>query len=135
MDKMAVYMCFECRKPYPAGKKDWAGADRKPEELMCQKCVALKLGPIEGISNCEIHGNEYIVYKCKFCCSPATWFWWGDTHFCDSWHDRQNEGEYLDEKGPEYFKQCSGRQDCPLSIEHPKNGTEEYALWCGLCHN
>lgn len=134
IDKMAVYKCFECKKPYPAGKKECDRAERNEEELMCQTCVALKVGPIKGVTECDIHGKDFIIYKCRFCCSPSEWFCWGDTHFCDSCHDRQNNEEFLDEKDPDYFKQCGGSQNCPLKLEHPPNGTVEYALWCGLCH-
>jgi hypothetical protein len=27
---------------------------------------------------------------------------------------------------PEQFHQCKGKEDCPLGIVHPPNGTEEF---------
>jgi hypothetical protein len=39
--------------------------------------------------SCPKHGLEAIEYKCKFCCSVASWFCWGTTHFCDSCHRKQ----------------------------------------------
>ncbi len=30
------------------------------------------------------------------------------------------------------LKQCKGKEDCPLKIDHPANG-KEFALGCSLC--
>jgi E3 ubiquitin-protein ligase MYCBP2 len=73
MFKLAYYMCFKCTKPYFGGMKDClVNANEKvafnPEELVCGVCVAESLG---GEANCKTHGNDYIEYKCRFCCSIA----------------------------------------------------------------
>jgi hypothetical protein len=65
----------------------------KPEELVCGKCASLVVGA--GIKNCVKHGSDYIEFKCKFCCNIAQWFCWGNTHFCDSCHTKQNNGDYV----------------------------------------
>ena len=40
-------------------------------------------------NSCPKHGTEAIEWKCKFCCSVASWFCWGTTHFCDDCHRKQ----------------------------------------------
>ena len=40
-------------------------------------------------NTCPKHGTEAIEWKCKFCCSVASWFCWGTTHFCDDCHRKQ----------------------------------------------
>ncbi len=38
-----------------------------------------------------------------------------------------------DRKGPPGHK-CKGKEDCPLGIEHPPNGTNKaFAVGCGMC--
>lgn len=86
MFKLAYYQCFKCKKPYFGGMKDCiqaqqAAVEFKATDLVCASCVPPNIGG--GISNCKTHGTEYIEYKCKFCCSIAQWFCWGNTHFCD----------------------------------------------------
>ena len=31
---------------------------------------------------CPEHKRDYIEYKCRYCCSVATFFCFGTTHFC-----------------------------------------------------
>lgn len=65
--------------------------------------------------------------------SVAAWFCWGNTHFCDPCHTRQNNGDYLSKKTKAELPVCLGK-DCPLKVPHPPNG-EEFALGCTLCRN
>ena len=51
IEKMAVYQCYECKKPYPAGRKDCGQPSMKKEDCYCSECTVKKLGPIKGISN------------------------------------------------------------------------------------
>ena len=38
-----------------------------------------------------------------------------------------------DRKGPAGHK-CKGKDDCPLGLEHPPNGTNKaFAVGCGMC--
>ncbi len=70
----SYYMCFKCKKPYFGGLKDCERAmeeEKKefdPKDLVCPGCCKIP------IKDCEKHGNEYIEFKCKFCCSLALWF-------------------------------------------------------------
>lgn len=81
----AYFLCFKCKKPYFGGRKDCVaamneanagGGSFKPEELICANCCDIP------IQNCPKHGKDFIEFKCKFCCSIAQWFCWGNTHFC-----------------------------------------------------
>ena len=70
--KLAYYQCFKCKIPYFGGMKDCIAAQAasqefKPEELVCAKCSSKELGL--GAANCEVHGTDFIEFKCKFCCS------------------------------------------------------------------
>jgi len=58
----------------------------KPEDLVCGTCAAEKLGV--GSTKCAKHGTDFIEFKCKYCCSIAQWFCWGNTHFCEECHKR-----------------------------------------------
>jgi len=35
------------------------------------------------------HGEQFVLWKCRFCCNLSTFFCWGSTHFCQNCHDRQ----------------------------------------------
>ena len=82
-----------------------------------------------GNTYCKKHKEAFIDYKCRYCCSVALFFCFGSHHFCDPCHRKAWE---LRNKKEKDIKQCKGKEDCPLKIEHPENG-KEYALGCGLC--
>jgi len=98
----------------------------EPSELICGACSGV------GVEECSKHGKEHIVFKCRFCCSPSTWFCWGTTHFCDSCHRRQEAHDYMTTKSADQLPQCPGPDKCPLRLEHPPNGIE-FSLGCSLC--
>ena len=133
---LSYYMCFKCSVPYYGGMKACEGgndfANFKKEELVCGKCAAVSVGG--GAKDCKTHGMDFIEYKCKFCCSVAQWFCWGNTHFCDPCHKKQCAGDYVSRKTKDQLPKCPGKATCPLKIEHPPNG-EEYGLGCSVCRN
>lgn len=135
MDRLCYYECFKCHKPYFGGKKDCAQQDAgkkyDPSELVCPTCVAENM---PGTANCQKHGTEFIEFKCKFCCDHAAWFCWGNTHFCEKCHTRQNAGDYVSRLPKDKLPRCPGPRDCPLKMRHPPNG-EEFALGCSMCRN
>ena len=104
----------------------------KPEDLVCGTCAAEKLGV--GSTKCAKHGTDFIEFKCKYCCSIAQWFCWGNTHFCEPCHKRQVDGDYVSRKAKSELPKCGGPASCPLKVKHPDNG-EEYALGCAICRN
>ncbi|EFC50655.1 predicted protein [Naegleria gruberi] len=68
MNSFSFYMCHECKSPYYGGKIQCGEQNEddnfNPEELVCGSCCAKKVRQ-EGV--CEVHGAEFISYKCKFC--------------------------------------------------------------------
>lgn len=131
--KIAVYQCYECNKPYAAGLKDWGGPNIKKEDCLWDEWARIKLGPIKGVSNCDIHGTEFLVFKCKYCWSEALFFWWNETHFCGPCHEKQEEDPNFEKTPPEELDQCGGYKNCPLGVDHPRNGTEEFSIKWSAC--
>jgi E3 ubiquitin-protein ligase MYCBP2 len=139
-EKLCYYQCFKCGKPYFGGfqncenlaeDEDDNANKFNPADLICGACV-----PNQDLKSCPTHGTEFIEYKCKFCCNVAQWFCWGTTHFCTACHKLQERGEYVTKKKKEDLPKCEGRKKCPLKVEHPPNGTAEFALGCAICrHN
>ncbi|CAD8181444.1 unnamed protein product [Paramecium pentaurelia] len=129
------YQCFKCKNPYFGGAKDCQRAleegdkQYKPEELICANCCEVPVG-----ETCQIHGKEYIEFKCKFCCQIAVWFCWGTTHFCEDCHKRQCNGDYVSKIPKEKLPKCPGKDKCPIKMDHKPNG-EEQALGCAICRN
>ena len=67
---MTLYNCNKCGKVFNGGKNDYQGAMREmmdPRNFLCKQCSEIELG--YGKENCEIHGNEFIDFKCSYCCS------------------------------------------------------------------
>ena len=53
---------------------------------MCGACSAKACGM--AAATCARHGEQYIEFKCRFCCSIATFFCFGHTHFCEKCHHK-----------------------------------------------
>jgi E3 ubiquitin-protein ligase MYCBP2 len=66
-----------------------ADADEAPDEdKRCYNCTAGAMPMGATIcTNPDAH-KEYMVWKCRFCCSESVWFCFGNTHFCDEHHRR-----------------------------------------------
>ncbi|XXQ35895.1 RING-type domain-containing protein [Plasmodiophora brassicae] len=131
MDRFAYFMCHKCKRPYFGGMRqcgDMAGRDEEnfnADELLCGGCS-------DTTVNCDVHGKDFIEYKCRFCCQVAVWFCWGTTHFCDPCHRKQQLGNYVSKKSSSQLPKCPGVAGCPLGVVHPPNGTE-HSLGCALC--
>ena len=83
-------------------------------ELICPGCC-----PVSFDSDCNKHGTDYIEFKCRFCCTPALWFCWGNTHFCDPCHRKATEMKNMKAKD---LTQCKIAENCPLRVAHKPNG-------------
>jgi len=122
MKRFCYYLCFKCKKPYFGGERacnaEQRVGDFNPEELICGAC-----SDTGNEQNCGKHGNEYIEWKCKFCCKTANWFCWGTTHFCEDCHKIA---------GTISTKPRNQLPACSCGIPHPQNG-EEYCLGCSMC--
>ncbi len=142
MKRLSFYQCYICKNPYFAGRRECGDnpgnldennqlKDYDPKHLICGKHA--NLFDVKGVSNCKTHGKEYIEYKCKFCCRIASWFCWGDTHFCEDCHKRQCAGDYVS-KIPKNKLPICNPNTCEVGGNHPPNG-EEYAIGCLLCRS
>ncbi|GBG84745.1 hypothetical protein CBR_g39123 [Chara braunii] len=135
------FMCFNCKKPYFGGERrcaapveeengddggaeNAAAGDYNLAELICGGCASMA----SGAEECKRgHGKEYIQFKCRYCCSIATFYCMGTTHFCDVCHSRRPDIH----KG-RIAPPCPGPSTCPLGIPHHPQGVECY-LGCALC--
>jgi E3 ubiquitin-protein ligase MYCBP2 len=141
MKRLSYYMCFVCKKPYFAGRRecgndpnmnnDDPNKNYNPADCVCGKDA--NLSGVAGKTNCPKHGKDFIEYKCKFCCKIASWFCWGTTHFCEDCHKRQCNGDYVSKYPKERLPKCN-KSTCEVGGNHPPNG-EEYALGCSICRN
>ena len=60
---------------------------------------------------CEVHGNEFIDFKCMFCCSIALFVSHGGKKFdCEPCIHNALDG------GRKVMTECTGGPDCQLGI-------------------
>ena len=133
------YQCGKCSRPYFGGAAacgaveqqqneqnlDEGGGDAK-SELMCGACSAKACG-WTGAS-CKKHGDQYVEFKCRFCCSIASFFCFGNTHFCEVCHKKWAQGAYR--------KAQSLVAACKCGTQHSRNSTTqegEHCFGCSLC--
>ena len=141
LKRLSYYMCYVCKQPYFAGRRecgdgpnvnnDNPNKNYDPKDCVCGKHA--NLSGVAGVTDCKIHGKDFIEYKCKFCCKIASWFCWGTTHFCEDCHARQCKGDYVSKYPKEKLPKCNPKT-CELRVKHPPNG-EEFALGCSVCRN
>ncbi|KAJ1632881.1 hypothetical protein T492DRAFT_985372 [Pavlovales sp. CCMP2436] len=119
--RYVYYECHTCKLPYFGGlaacavdleQRDEA---HDPRQQVCGGCSSAAGAPN---TSCTVHGRDYIEYKCRFCCSVATWYCWGNTHFCDGCHAEAS---------------TVMAKPCTCGKPHPPNG-KEHSLGCSLCH-
>ncbi|KAG2454545.1 hypothetical protein HYH02_000390 [Chlamydomonas schloesseri] len=166
LERLLFYKCSKCAKPYFGGARacgtqahaedeqqqqqaDGAGAGggagrggHRADELVCGDCCAQAAG-----TNCPKHGTAYIEWKCRYCCSLATWFCFGSTHMCNTCHqDPFNlRGGGRDARGGGApggggAGAGAGAAECrdprcslrARGIPHPPPGREA-CLGCGMC--
>ena len=72
------YECYNCCVPFIS---KYPCPNISPENFLCKNCV-------KPVDNCPKHGGTTIIFKCKFCCSVASFFCWQTTHFCENCHNR-----------------------------------------------
>jgi RCR-type E3 ubiquitin transferase len=89
LTKFAYYLCYKCNRPYFGGgvQCEVPGQAFDPSELVCGSCSH----PGEVVT-CNKHGDDFLEYKCRYCCSVAVWFCFGTTHFCNTCHTRPEVG-------------------------------------------
>ena len=88
MAKCAFYQCFDCKKPFYGGQidceRDMNNENTKKEDLICKECNIKQIGG--GRANCEIHGHQYIAWKCYMCCKEALYLCSGTMYLCEYHH-------------------------------------------------
>jgi E3 ubiquitin-protein ligase MYCBP2 len=135
MKTYAFYECHECKQPYFGGKRNCednaAEEKNNAEELICHEC-----SKIMSANGCQKPDHqEYLLFKCRFCCSPAVWFCFGNTHFCEYCHSHWPPNRHpANEKCP------NNEGKCPLGLPvgSHKNGADadcEFVIGCGMCRN
>ena len=132
--KLAFYQCARCKNPYYGGRKacDAGDANAAPREIdlaerVCTTCAGIQ-------SSCHVHGEEYVSFKCRFCCSPSTFFCGGAAHFCTACHDVAGERVNFNDWSTKWegVVPCPGPEACPFNAIHAPNGEEAY-LGCIMC--
>ena len=139
MKRLSYYMCFACKKPYFAGRREFGNDINNKNDNFnydLQNCLCGKdseLKNVAGKNSCDKHGKDFIEYKCKFCCKIASWFCWGTTHFCEDCHKRQCNEDYVGKYPKDTLPKCN-KSTCEVGGNHPPNG-EEFAIGCFICRN
>lgn len=132
MDIYSYYSCCKCKKPYFAGLIACGDGPDDDSISMCPDCTdAASKKSGQAPTKCNKHGTDFIVWKCRYCCSPASFKCWNTHSFCDSCHTRQSNGEYLSRMPSSAFPVCKNAQECPLKIRH--DHCVEWCLGCSMC--
>ncbi|EFJ48307.1 hypothetical protein VOLCADRAFT_60572, partial [Volvox carteri f. nagariensis] len=95
--------------------------------LVCGECCARSAG-----TNCPRHGTSYIEWKCRYCCSLASWFCYGTTHMCDPCHKAAAYGLLPRPAVIGNGDTCKDPKCRLEGIPHPPPGREA-CLGCGMC--
>ena len=122
----SYYECDSCGDAFCGGaRRCGAAAEGEGEgtRRLCARCVAV------GAGVCPEHGDAHLEWKCRYCCSVASWFCWGTTHMCDSCHQATEAGTLSWTAG----SGCSA-SSCPLRLSHGPHG-QELCLGCGMCRS
>lgn len=119
-DDLLYYICFRCKKPFYGGEKvcfrtQGSEPGKQPEDLLCEDC--------QHDFRCPQHGRSAVVYKCRYCCNPATHRSFGTRYLCERCNVRWTSGE------PDALE-CPGVATCPLGGGHT---TGSYPIGCLLC--
>lgn len=126
MDRLAFYQCYKCTRPYFGGLKECGdnleeNGQFDKKELICGACSQ---GDFKGKQNWDVHGADYIEWKCRYWWNYSQWFCFGTTHFCNRCHSNLTKN---------IFK-CPGKPECQIEMDHPDDGSE-FAMGWGMCKN
>lgn len=120
-DDLLFYMCAKCQKPFFGGEKVCSriqgGEPKKdPKDLLCETC--------KDDFVCLSHRREFVVYKCNFCCNPATHLSFGTLYMCNACDSRWIGRTEIDPIA------CSQDSSCPLGGHH---ASTSFPIGCLLC--
>ncbi|ESL12028.1 hypothetical protein TRSC58_00211 [Trypanosoma rangeli SC58] len=121
VEDLLYYICCRCGKPFYGGERrcfrsNNAEPAKKPSELICSDCNDDFL--------CPNHKHKYVLYKCRYCCNPATHLSFGNRYLCNRCDKRWETTE------PGLIP-CPGPGECPLQESHSADGS--IALGCMMC--
>lgn len=121
VEDLLYYVCCRCEKPFYGGERKCfrslhAEPAKSPDELICSDC--------RDDFFCTHHNRDFVFYKCRYCCSPATHLSFGNRYLCD-------RCEGLWETTEPQPTACPGPDKCPLMGSHSENGS--FPLGCMLC--
>ena len=141
--RYAFYLCGHCDKPYFGGTVDCAEdmMVRVEEDENSQRTTPLsadeKLCPscapqTQVVCHNPIEHGRYLLWKCRYCCQPATHLCYGSVHFCQSCHGRNSarvaefssSGDRTLGARPPPLKPlpCPGVDQCGFPKPHSTNG-------------
>ena len=84
----AFYLCGGCKEPYFGGTVECADEEQgeliAAEDRLCPSCSDKS----QEICQNPYEHAPYHVWKCRYCCNPATFLCYGNVHFCKSCHNR-----------------------------------------------
>jgi hypothetical protein len=162
--KYAFYLCAHCDKPYFGGTVECAEdmlhdidqqakGNSSIDERLCPGCAP----QTQIICHDPVDHGRYLIWKCRYCCQPASHLCYGNVHFCDDCHTRNSarvreanvNGRSLGARPPPLQPQsCPGGDRCnfpkPRGITvndsngpvFHKNGSTiecEQVYFCALC--
>lgn len=121
-DDLLFYVCSKCGNPFYGGEKTCFRAQggeptKDPADLLCESCQTDFI--------CPKHARGFVVYKCRYCCNPATERSFGNRYFCDRCSAR-----WLATAEPDPLP-CPGKGQCPLHGSGHPEGT--YPIGCLVC--
>lgn len=127
MRVFSFYDCFRCKDVIFGGRARCEAAENPNapmQTILCNKCCCV--GGAER--SCTLHGEDYIEFKCMFCCKPrtVTYKCHGVDFYCDTCHE-----------DPGKLTKCDPN-DCIFGGKHPfgfpaNKKSERYSLGCTLC--
>lgn len=86
--RFAFQVCQKCKVPYCSGADDCHSQVSNGLDAVCAPCREDK--PAGKPHVCERHGEDFIVWKCRYCCSVATFQCFSgeqQLHVCETCHE------------------------------------------------
>mmetsp|Transcript_320 Transcript_320/g.771 ORF Transcript_320/g.771 Transcript_320/m.771 type:complete len:654 (-) Transcript_320:84-2045(-) len=142
--RYAFYLCGHCDKPYFGGTVDCAEdmmvrveedhnnnqqtSPLSADEKLCPSCAP----QTQIVCHNPLEHGRYLVWKCRYCCQPATHLCYGSVHFCQCCHERNStrvaefssSGSRILGVRPPPLQPvpCPGVDQCGFPKPHPTNG-------------
>lgn len=113
MDHYSFFKCYECKAPYFAGARECGPAGDDDEKVDEKELICPKCSQVESQKSCKVHGDSWIAYKCKYCCSVASFHCWSNCHFCVNCHKPGTWDKLAKHKTGANLKPIEQYQQCP----------------------